>query len=203
MTALKKLIGLTGIIGSGKSMVADLFRKSGCKVLDADQIGRALMEKGAPGWIRLKDQFGSFYFNADESLNRQKLRRDIFENSELRARINSLIHPLIRQEIFRQLANGDDGQLITVVEVPLLFEVGWQDDFDLTIVVAADEKTCLERLITRDQVDVQAGREALAAQMSLAEKVRLADLQIDNNGSIEETARQVQEIVEKLKKVPC
>lgn len=201
MTGLKKLIALTGIIGSGKSMVADLFRKSGCKVLDADQIGRELMEKGAPGWIRLKEQFGDFYFNENESLNRQKLRGDIFESSELRAKINSLIHPLIRQEIFRQLDNGDNERPITVVEVPLLFEVGWQDDFDLTIVVFADEKTCLERLITRDQVDAQAASEALAAQMSLAEKVRLADLQIDNNGSVEDTARQVREIVEKLKKV--
>lgn len=199
MSLRVKHIALTGIIGSGKSLVAELFRKSGCVVLDADQIALELMVKGAPGWLRLKDEFGTLYFNDDESLDRPKLRRKIFENTELRRRIDKLIHPLIRQEIFRLLSNTEKERGFTVIEVPLLFEVGWQDDFDLTIVVSADEKACLARLMDRDGLDERAGREALAAQMGLAQKVEMADINIDNNGTVEETERQVQEIISKLK----
>ena len=199
MSSRIKHIALTGIIGSGKSMVAELFRKSGCKVLDADQIARALMEKGAAGWLRIKDEFGTLYFNDDETLDRPKLRREIFKNAELRGRIDSTIHPLIRNKISALLDKQENEQSINVVEVPLLFEVGWQDDFDLTIVVSADERTCLDRLIERDGVDEQSGREALNAQMGLAKKIELADYHVDNSRSIEETEKQVQEIITKIK----
>lgn len=198
MTSGVRHIALTGIIGSGKSLVADLFRKSGFMVLDVDQIASQLMEKGESGWLRIREEFGAAYFNDDETLDRPKLRKDIFENAELRGRIDSLIHPLIRREMFRLLDDQHKGAF-TIIEVPLLFEVGWQDDFDLAIVVSADEKTCLARLMARDGLDERAGREALATQMGLAQKIELADMHIDNNGTREETERQVREIIEKLR----
>ena len=88
--------------------------------------------------------------------------------------------------------------VLTVVEVPLLFEVGWQEDFDLVVVVFADEETCLNRVMSRDGVDRHSARAAFSTQMSLAEKVRMADHVIDNSGDLAVKARQVKKLFVKL-----
>ncbi len=188
-------IGLTGSIGTGKSRVAELFKAHGALVIDADKIGRLILEPGKKGWQALQAAFGERFFKADQTVNRQKLRSAIFTDRTLREELNSLLHPLIRQEI--KLACQEEAEL-TVVEIPLLYETGWQDDFDLVVVVAAADQTCLARIMARDGVSYSEAEQALAAQMSIKEKTALADHVIDNNGAWSDTVRQFDELISKL-----
>lgn len=197
-------IALTGAMGSGKSRVAELFLEQGARVIDADKISRLLLEPSEKGWSALQAEFGELFLNDDLTVDRKKLRASIFSDESLREKINSILHPLIKYAINGICAektvhqsvmiDGAGCLPITVVEVPLLFEVGWQDDFDLVIVVCADEETCLKRVMVRDGVDRQSALAAFASQMSLAKKIRMADYVIDNNGEMEATARQVKEL---------
>ena len=196
-------IALTGAMGSGKSLVAELFREQGARVVDADEISRCLLEPAAMGWRAMRAEFGDRFFNADLTVDRKKLRAAIFSDEPLRNKVNSILHPLIKQAINEICLNEADFKsdstdvgrsLLTVVEVPLLFEVGWQEDFDLIIVVSADDETCLTRVMSRDGVDRQAALAAFATQMGLAEKARMADHVIDNSGDMEATARQVKKL---------
>lgn len=208
MAASNLKIALTGALGSGKSRVADLFRDQGARVIDADQISRSLLEAGAKGWCALRAEFGERFFNADLTVDRKKLRAAIFGDASLRKKVDAILHPLIREEIngicAQNLADKADGRvaparrIITVVEVPLLFEVGWQDDFDLVVVVTAATETCLERVMRRDGVDFTAAQAAFATQMSLAEKTGMADYLIDNSGTLAEAARQVKDVYARL-----
>jgi dephospho-CoA kinase len=201
-SALK--IALTGAMGSGKSLVAELFREQGARTIDADQVSRRLLMPAAAGWCALRAEFGDRFFTADLTVDRQKLRAAIFSDEALRKKINAILHPLIRQAIVdlcreKVGLKGDSADSagrppITVVEVPLLFEVGWQNDFDLVIAVTADEDICLDRIVRRDQVARPAALAAFATQMSPAEKAAMADYLIDNSGSLEATARQVREL---------
>ncbi len=204
-------IALTGAIGSGKSMVADLFRAQGARVVDADRIARRLLEPSESGWRTLREEFGDYFFNADRSVDRQKLRETIFRDPSVRKKVDSLLHPLIRTAINqscgkaigtdRDFPNQEgDAPSLTVVEVPLLYEAGWQDDFDLVILVIADQELCLKRLMERDGVDPAAALAAFKAQMSPAGKVGLADYIIDNSGDIEAAARQVKKLYDKLRR---
>ncbi|MFO7604683.1 MAG: dephospho-CoA kinase [Desulfurivibrionaceae bacterium] len=203
-------IALTGPIGSGKSTVADLFRAQGARVVDADQIARRLLEPSEPGWRALRKEFGDYFFNAERTVDRQKLRENIFRDPAIRKKVDSLLHPLIRTAINenclkaigtdQDFSNQVDVPPLTVVEVPLLYEVGWQDDFDLVIVITADEELCLDRVMARDGVDRAAALAAFSAQMSPAGKVGMADYVIDNSGDIEATARQVKKLYDKLRR---
>lgn len=193
-------IALTGAMGSGKSRVAELFRGLGARVVNADEISRSLLEKSAKGWSALVAEFGNRFLQVDQTVDRPKLRAAIFSDEALRGKVNSIMHPLIRASV-NEICTGGAGFMsgevqpkITVVEVPLLFEVGWQDDFDRVIVVVADEEICLGRVMNRDGVDHHAARAAFATQMSLAEKAKKADHLIDNSGDLDATARQVEEL---------
>ncbi len=200
-------IALTGAMGSGKSLVAELFREQGARVVDADEISRRLLEPSAMGWRAMRAEFGDRFFNADLTVDRKKLRAAIFSDESLRNKVNSILHPLIKQAIneiclneadFKSDSTNVGRSVLTVVEVPLLFEVGWQEDFDLIIVVSADDETCLTRVMSRDGVDRQAALAAFATQIGLAEKARMADHVIDNSGDMEDTARQVKELYVRL-----
>lgn len=201
-------IALTGAMGSGKSQVAEFFRGLGARVVNADEISRGLLEPSAQGWSALVAEFGERFLQADQTVDRPKLRAAIFSDEALRVKVNSMLHPLIRAAI-NEICTGNSGcksaaangvvlSRITIVEVPLLFEVGWQDDFDWVIVVAADKETCLGRIMSRDSVDRHAAMTAFASQMSLAEKAKMADYLIDNNGDLGVTARQVEELYRSL-----
>jgi dephospho-CoA kinase len=197
-------IALTGAMGSGKSVVAQLFREQGARIVDADKISRRLLAPSEKGWCALRTELGEDFLNDDSTVDRPKLRAAIFSDEPLRQKVNAILHPMIRREIDeicrqdveRQAdrKNGEGRKAMTIVEVPLLFEVGWQDDFDLTIVVFADEETCLARVMARDGVARSQALAAFASQMGLAEKVRLADHVIDNSGDLQETSRQVEKL---------
>jgi len=198
------LIGLTGGIATGKSTLGELFRQHGARLISADRLGRELLAPGGEGAGLLQRHFGDRFFTAGGEIDRTGLRRAIFADPLLRLKLDSLLHPLIRKRIFELLAQPERSRdeaiqppmfQGTVVEVPLLFEAGWQADFDQVVVVLADEKQALERLQKRDGVSRAEAEAAISAQMPLSEKIARADFVIDNRGSLAETARQVSEFI--------
>jgi dephospho-CoA kinase len=199
-----RIIGLTGGIATGKSFIAKLFQEYGVKILDADLVGRKLLEPHKPCWQALENEFGEVFFDAENRVNRPALRKAIFSDEVIRNTINSLFHPLIRDGIAQEIEKYihkfhvvGSPELI-VVEVPPLFESGWMADFDTVIVVAADKETCIQRVMTRDGVTRAESEAAIRVQMPLGEKVELADMVIDNNGDVEGARRQVEHILQEL-----
>lgn len=196
-------IGLTGGAGVGKSSAAAfLARVCGGRYLDADQVCRELLRPRAKGWRIFKEAFGGDYLRADQTLDRDLLRRDIFRHEGLRHRLNELVHPLAREVILAQAGRRQPGgYLLNIVEVPLLFEAGWQKDFDRIVVIYADRRTCLERLMRRDNITRPAAETMLAAQWPMAEKILRADHVIDNNGSRVDTELQLLHLARLLLKI--
>ncbi|MGD8776614.1 MAG: dephospho-CoA kinase [Syntrophobacterales bacterium] len=193
-------VGLTGGIASGKSTVAKGFARLGAKVLDADEVAREVVLPGRPAWTKLREVFGSDFFQVDQSLNRNKLRRLIFADPEKRLQLNNIVHPEVMREIqhrSEQMA-ATAADAVLVVDVPLLLEVGAADRFDRVVVVYANESVQIDRLMKRDGLSLEEATEALAAQMVLGEKVGKADYVIDNSGTREETQVQVEEVWQEL-----
>ena len=198
------VLGLTGGIGCGKSQVAEFFRDHDVQIIDADFVGRELLEPEHSCWQALKNEFGDIFFDHARRVDRPALRKAIFSDEITRAKINELFHPLIHEAVLgligeyaEGLPDGNTTGLI-VVEVPLLFESGWLEDYDKIIVVYADMENCLQRLMARDQVTREDAEAAIRAQMPLAEKVKLADMVIDNNGELERTRFQVDTVMNEL-----
>ena len=184
-------VGLTGGIGSGKSSVARYCaRQFGIDSIDADQVCRELLAPGGSGLEAFVSSFGGDYLAADGSIDRQRLRVAIFRNHKLRKRLNDLMHPLARRAIECMLARSEEPRRC-LVEVPLLYEAGWEEDFSSVIVVYATEDCCLQRLMQRDQLSRVEAAEAIAAQLPLSEKACRADHVIDNSGTWQETCLQI------------
>lgn len=190
-------VALTGTIGSGKSTVAELFRKQGVSTLSVDAICKKLNEPYNKGWWALKREFGSKYFNTTLDVARHELRTAMFNSNPLRRKINSMFHLLLKEALDEAYKNISEP--IVIVEVPLLFESGWQKDFDSSICVFADNEICLDRIVTRDNVTRNNAQAIVDVQMSPEEKMRLADHVVFNSFGIEGTAKQVEKILNKLK----
>ncbi len=191
-------VAVTGGIATGKSRVAAcLAELGGAGRLDADAVCRELLHPGQPGWLALREGIGPAFFRPDGELDRPLLRERLFAEPALRARVDELLHPLARAAMHRQaeawLLAGRYHRL--VAEVPLLFEAGWQADYRQVVVVMAAPEVCIARLMQRDGVSRQAAVQSMAAQMPLAEKVRLADYVLDNSGDWEATRRQIGELL--------
>lgn len=189
------ILGVTGGIGSGKSSVATaLSWVSGAFMVSADAVCRTLLEPGAAGWQALRKEYGNSFLLADGSLNRPLLRRALFADDLLRRGIENLLHPLVRSTIARIVAGesprGEEAARF-VVEVPLLYEAGWEDDFAGIVVVYADDEQCRRRLMLRDRISEDEARQAIGTQMSLAAKAMLADHVIDNSGVWPDTMLQI------------
>ncbi len=194
-------IGLTGGIGSGKSRVAAMLAQGlDCVRIDADEVCRHLLQPQAEGWRDFAAIFGEKYLTPDRQINRALLRKDLFADEEFRYKVNQVVHPLAKKRIMAQMdhiINSDPASRV-LVEVPLLYEVQWEDLFDTVVVVYADYQTCLDRLMKRDGLEREAAVIELESQLPLAEKTRRADHVIDNSGSLQDTRSQVQRLVKEL-----
>jgi len=200
---LNRKIGLTGGIASGKSSVSKML--SGlleCEYIDADDICRQLLEPREEGWREFTRAFGSAYLSDDETINRSLLRSDLFDSEQFRQKVNGIIHPIVKRFVLSRMnqivESAPDVQV--VVEVPLLYEVHWEDIFNTVVVVNADYETCLKRLMERDGVDKAEAVKELQSQWPLTDKVMRADHVINNSGSLQETNSQVEHLAELLKK---
>jgi dephospho-CoA kinase len=195
-----KLVGLTGGIASGKSTVAEILKRQGAAIINADVLAREVVEPGHQAWTEIVNTFGIAVLQPDRTLDRQKLRAIIFDDAAARKKIESIIHPQVRalaEQRIREHAVA--GYAVIVYEVPLLFEGNLQEWLRPVILVACDVDTQRNRLQSRDNLSAAQAQKHIDAQMSLEAKRRLADYVIENNGSLEDLKRQVQAVLEKIK----
>lgn len=187
------ILGLTGGIATGKSLVSDYFKSQGYPVIDADQVSRQVVEVGSTGLNQVADRFGSHMLLENGELDRKKLGRLIFSDSEKRKELNAILHPLIRKEIFHQLGRlKQEGHDLIVLDLPLLFESGYEDHVDQVMVIHIDEDLQMERLMKRDELSRKEALQRIQAQMPLKEKMKRAHVLIDNSRSKDETYRQLE-----------
>jgi dephospho-CoA kinase len=189
-----RTLGLTGGIGSGKSMVALMFAQLGAAVIDADQLAREVVEPGEPALQEIAATFGRDVLLPDGRLNRGKLADIIFADAAARARLNAITHPRIRERMDAAVEARRSGPGVLIVDIPLLYENDRASTVEKVIVVWVDTETQLRRLNERDGLTVEAARQRIAAQMPLDAKRALADHVIDNSGSRESTRHQVEAI---------
>ena len=183
-----KIIGLTGGIACGKSTVSTELRAHGAAIIDADALAHELSQPHQPLYNAYVERFGREIVTADGTLDRAAIARRVFADPAVRAEVDAIAHPLIRMAAEERLrAARDENKRAAVLDVPLLFEAGWDALADETWVVALPREEQLARLLARDtSMDEGEARARIAAQMPLAEKCARADVIIDNSGTKEE-----------------
>jgi dephospho-CoA kinase len=182
-------VGLTGGIASGKSFVAELFAELGVPIVDTDVIAREVVQPGSTGLAAVTAAFGSAVIAGDGSLDRRALRARIFADPRERARLDAIVHPLIRARAVAQLERLDTPYAIVVV--PLLVETDFRRVVDRVLVVDCAPQTQIARVMARDRVGRHEAEAVLAAQASRADRLRAADDVIDNGGTPAHTREQV------------
>jgi dephospho-CoA kinase len=183
-------VGVTGGIGSGKSAVCSILRGYGIQIIEADSIARILMVRDMILRHRIIADFGSHLYHADGSVNRQAMANMIFKDPGKRRHLEEIVHPRVIKEIDRFFSDIDTASY-AIVEAALIYEIGFDDHLDYTIVVDADERCRIARIHDRDGLAVEDIRQRMRAQMSTNEKRRRADFIIVNNGSLEDLNGQV------------
>ncbi len=204
--AMTFVIGLSGGIGSGKSTVDAMLEKLGAVLIDADSIVHEVQAPGSPVLSEIAAAFGSGVIDADGALDRAALGDVIFRDPEAREKLGSIVHPPVIGEMVRRLYEARQaGEKLVVLDIPLLFEgkktgtgAAAVIRFDATVAVWAPEELQIERQISRNGYDREEAERRVRAQLSLDEKCDMADHVIDNSGSLEDTERQVQALVEQL-----
>ena len=190
---------MTGGIGSGKSTVADRLGKLlSVPVLNADDICRQLLEPGCEGYTRFVRSGGERFLDDGGAINRRRLREEMFRNAALKELLESILHPLVFKKI-KETAEQTP-QAAVIAEVPLLFESGRHQLFDIVISVFSPQELVLERVVERDAVSPEAVLGVIAAQMPPEEKSRRADYVIENGFDLQETEKQLAALAEKLQK---
>ena len=197
---MARIIGITGGIASGKSTVTEFLRQQGYQVIDADQVVHELQEPGERLYQALLSTFGSSIIQEDGRLDRPKLGAMIFGNPELLEQSSQIQNQIIREELAgrRDLLAGKED--IFFMDLPLLFELGYESWFDQVWLVDVTEETQLSRLMTRNALSQEEAEKRIAAQLSLQEKRNRADVLIDNNGLLELTQEQLREALQKLER---
>ncbi|MBW2059372.1 MAG: dephospho-CoA kinase [Deltaproteobacteria bacterium] len=195
------VVALTGGIATGKTTVARMFAEQGALVIDLDRLSRLVVEPHKPAWKEVVAAFGPTVVRQDGSLDRSRLARIIFRDPAKRKRLEQIVHPRVLEEYEKRLKEILDkgAEHVVIVDIPLLMEVGMQDDFEKVIVVYIPVESQLKRLIEREGLSEEEARAWLNSQISIEEKVALADFVIDNTGSIERTRRQVRRIYKTLR----
>ena len=200
-------IGLTGGIGSGKTLVARLFKDFGAAIVDADAIAREVTAPGGPAYEGIVGAFGPAVVRADGTLDRKALGDRVFADASARLRLNALTHPHIRRRMAEEASRLGSlpGVEVIVLDIPLLLETSDGRDLGLDgiVVVDADDNVRVGRLVARDGLSEVDARRRLAAQMPLREKVARADWVIDNNGSPDHTREQVRTLWETIRTRRC
>jgi dephospho-CoA kinase len=194
------LIGLTGGIGSGKTAVSDLLAKLGAGIVDTDLIAHQITAPHGVATALIEKQFGPDFISADGSLNRDRMRALVFAKPEARKSLEAITHPLIRQETIRQaLRLSKEGVPYLVFVVPLLIESGsWMELIDRLVLVDCAEETQIQRVMQRSNLPREEVERILAAQASREERLKYADIVIENQGGLKDLEVEVQNLHQKI-----
>lgn len=185
-------VALTGGIGSGKSLVGEILEELGALVIDSDQLAREVIERGSPGYEEVVTAFGDSILSEGQ-IDRSKLAAVVFNESDLRKKLESIIHPLVREaaeKLARKLPSG----AILINQIPLLVESDGAKRFDYVVTVSVDEEIRRERLRLRGLKDYEI-TQRIAAQVSDLEREKIANYIIRNDGSIDELTRAVEALM--------
>ena len=185
------LVGLTGGIGAGKSTVGRMLAARGAVVVDADDLARRAVEPGTPGHARVVERFGERVLAPDGSIDRRALAGIVFADRAARRDLEAIVHPEVARMFAEEAARHRGTDRVVVYVAPLLVETGHADAFDVLVVVSAPEEQQVERLVRDRGMTPEEVRARIAAQLPGAEKVRRADVVVDNAGSLEELERRV------------
>jgi dephospho-CoA kinase len=194
-----KVIGITGGIASGKSYVSSVIKKAGYPVIDADLISKELSQKGGSVYHAIIRTFGESFLDENKEINRQKLGSLIFNDKQAKGLLNSISHPLIIEEMEKQIKMAKTD--LVFVDVPLLYESGLENMFDKIVCVYLPRKIQIERLMNRDNISYEYAVKKIESQMSLEKKKRMADFVINSSNSFDYVSLDVIELIKKLKEV--
>ncbi|TXS96319.1 dephospho-CoA kinase [Parahaliea maris] len=190
------VVGITGGIGSGKSALTNYLASQGITIVDADVVARVVVEPGRPALEAIADHFGRDILQADGSLDRAALRKVVFADSNERIWLEKLTHPLIGEEIQRQIAASDSAY--TVLSSPLLLEGSQSEMVDMVVVVDVPVEVQVARTMSRDSNDEGQVRRIIAAQMDRDARLAKADIVVDNSGSLGDLEKQAEALHARL-----
>ena len=190
------VVGLTGGIGSGKSAATSIFEELGIDVVDADLASREAVMPGSNALMKIHERFGDDILLEDKTLNRGKLREIIFDNSEEKIWLEQLLHPEIRDIIQSKLQSSTSEYVILVS--PLLFETDQYDFCDLTILIDTSESSQIARTSKRDEVSEDSVKKIIQTQMSRENKLKLANIVINNDNTLEDLKKNVEKIHKRI-----
>ncbi len=192
-------IALTGGIATGKSDVRSRFEALGVPTIDSDVLARDAVAPGTPVLAAVVSRFGPAILTADGALDRQRLGTIVFADPEARTLLEAIVHPEVRRATELWFASLDPARhAFAIADIPLLYEVGRDRDFDAVIVAACDSEAQLRRMMERDGLSESEARQRLAAQLPIEEKVRRADYVIRTDGTFEATDLQVRGVYARL-----
>jgi dephospho-CoA kinase len=192
-------VALTGGIATGKSYVRAQFEKHGVPTIDADTLSREAVAAGTPGLAAVVARFGSGVLDQAGTLDRHKLASIVFMDPAARRDLEAIVHPAVRRATDAWFDALDPARYaLAVADIPLLYEVGRDKDFDAVIVTAVDPETQVRRVVERDGASETEARQRIAAQLPIDDKVRRADFVIRTDGSFEQTDDQVRAVLEQL-----
>ena len=192
-------VALTGGIATGKSHVRGWFEQLGVPTIDADTLAREAVAVGTPGLAAVVDRFGREVLAPSGALDRQKLASVVFMDPVARRDLEAIIHPQVQRATDAWFDALDPARYsVAIADIPLLYEVGRERDFDAVIVTAVDPESQVRRVMDRDGATEEDARRRLAAQLPIAEKVKRADFVIRTDGTFEQTQEQVRSVLEQL-----
>jgi dephospho-CoA kinase len=192
------VLGLTGGIGSGKSTVSSLLEAKGAVIIDADRIVRELQQPGEPVFDAMVDAFGPGIVAGDGTLDRQAVADIVFADEEKLRQLNGIVHPAVGARMAERLAGLADTDSVVILDVPLLVEGKGRYDTAGTIVVDVDPEVAIRRLVEHRGFSEDDAWARIARQASRDERLALADVVLDNGGSVEDLERQVDALWERI-----
>jgi dephospho-CoA kinase len=195
-------IGLTGGIGTGKSVVAQILEEQGAVILNADHVGHEVYLPGRPAYDDIIAEFGAELVAEDGSIDRKKLGPIVFSSPDRLARLNAITHPRMKEMMRERLAEGARaGAEVAVLEAALLFDAGWDDLTNEVWVTVVDGETAARRASERSGIPVEQVLERIQkAQMASDERIRRSDVVIDTAGTLEDTKQRTLEAWSKLRR---
>ena len=196
---MKKIIGLTGSIASGKSTVSNKLKQLGYKIIDCDEINHQILEQNQIGYTSVLAEFGSDILDVDLEIDRKKLGSIIFNDKTAKEKLNQILHPLIKSIVKEEIEKIEDG--LVFLDCPLLFETDFHELCDLKVVGYVNMDMQISRLMERDNITFPEALKKIYAQMSLDDKLTLADYVLDNCHSLSDLDWQIKQLLFRLERM--